>query len=758
MTDKQKDLIENTQETRIAAYLDGALEDEEAKAVAGLLAISPEARQTARLLQAAQRVCRPPRERLEIITENVMARLQEGALETKAAQTAAAIHAAEAEDKIVLAETAATIAAHEKAMNDMPDPNVVSQIGDKASSNASAPMQTASWFSQIRRWIMKTDDNNKEAKRIPFWLQRRQRYGLIAILAACGFVAAMYGPAGITSFWDRAERMSAMPKELAELSAPADPVGATSAKTGLSPIALGTEGELRSISTVVNPVRFDQAARAFGGAKSDQPKRNAFSIPKFDYISDSILGDDVTWDKGGESAEHNTETYDRVAENPFHKTTNEPLSTFSIDVDTASYSIVRRYLNQNQLPPPDAVRIEEMLNYFPYEYAPPASNDPDPFAVNIETANCPWALERRLVRIGIKGREMPNEERPQCNLVFLLDVSGSMQEAKKLPLVKQAMTMLTGNLNVGDRVAIITYADGTKVALPSTPCSDKPAITRAIESLQAGGSTNGEGGIQLAYQSAQENFIKSGVNRVVLCTDGDFNVGVTDQGQLTRMIEEKAKSGIFLSIFGFGTGNLKDSTLVKLADKGNGNYGYIDTINEARKALVEQINGTLVTIAKDVKIQVEFNPAQVAAYRLVGYEKRMLKAQDFNDDKKDAGEIGAGHTVTAMYEIVLANSSAQGAGLGTRNAEPGTPKAELGTRNSELGTAKAEPGTRPSVDPLRYQTAPQLTPTAGSGEMLTVKLRYTEPDVQASKLIDVPVIDSGLGLDTASGEFIFAPA
>src|SRR5882724_4561442 len=350
------------------------------------------------------------------------------------------------------------------------------------------------------------------------------------------------------------------------------------------------------------------------------------------------------------SGEFDTAAYDHIVENPFLDAKNNPLSTFSIDVDTASYSNVRRFINEGSSPPKDAVRVEEMINYFTYDYS--QASDDKPFAVHVDVASCPWEMSHRLVRLGLKGKEIATDKRGSSNLVFLLDVSGSMTPPQRLPLVKQAMRLLVEKLTENDRVAIVVYAGASGSALPSTTGDHKEQILQALEDLQAGGSTNGAEGIQLAYKIAADNFIKGGVNRVILATDGDFNVGVTSQGDLIRLIEEKAKSGVFLSVLGVGTDNLKDSTMQKLADKGNGNYAYLDSVDEARKVLVEQMNGTLVTIAKDVKIQVEFNPARVASYRLIGYEKRMLRKEDFNNDRVDAGEIGAGHTVTALYEVV----------------------------------------------------------------------------------------------------------
>ncbi|MGH8095368.1 MAG: YfbK domain-containing protein [Chthoniobacterales bacterium] len=426
----------------------------------------------------------------------------------------------------------------------------------------------------------------------------------------------------------------------------------------------------------------------------------------------------------------NTARYGRIEENPFLAALDNPLSTFSIDVDTASYSNIRRFLEGGSLPPKDAVRIEELINYFNYDY--PQPNDNTPFSVNLDAASCPWAPTHRLVRIGLKGKEMPNEKRPPSNLVFLLDVSGSMEPANRLPLVKQAMRLLVDKLGENDRVAIVVYAGASGLALPSTTGDHKEQILNALENLQAGGSTNGAEGIELAYRTATEHFIKGGVNRVILATDGDFNVGTTSEGDLVRLIQEKAKSGIFLSVLGVGDDNLNDSTMQKLADKGNGNYAYLDSLEEAKKVLVREINGTLVTIAKDVKIQVEFNPARVASYRLIGYEKRLLRKEDFNNDKIDAGEIGAGHTVTALYEVV------------------------------PTGTATNPAASIPPVDPLKYQSNPLAVATssgkAASPELLTVKLRYKEPDGETSKLLERPFVDNGAPFASAAPDFKFAAA
>lgn len=418
-----------------------------------------------------------------------------------------------------------------------------------------------------------------------------------------------------------------------------------------------------------------------------------------------------------------SETYVKVTGvKPFLETRAEPLSTFSIDVDTAAYSNVRRFLNRGQMPPPDAVRIEEMVNYFAYNY--PQPTDHHPFAVAVQGAPTPWDPNHRLVRIGVKGKEVAAAERPPANLVFLLDVSGSMGDANKLPLVKESMKTLLSQLTTRDRVGIVTYSGDTRKVLDLTPCSEQAVILRAIDSLRSGGSTNGGGGIQMAYDMAQAAYDPEGINRVIMATDGDFNVGNTTHGGLMGMIEARAKSGVFLTTLGFGMGNLKDSTLEQLADRGNGNYAYIDTHAEARKALGRQLSGTLHTIAKDVKIQVEFNPNRISHYRLLGYENRALANQDFNDDTKDAGEIGAGHTVTALYEIIPRGAS-----------------------------------TTPGVDPLKYSETgtPELedkpTPAA---EWLTVKMRYKQPSGNESTKLEVPLNYVNGDLRESDPDFRFA--
>jgi Ca-activated chloride channel family protein len=418
--------------------------------------------------------------------------------------------------------------------------------------------------------------------------------------------------------------------------------------------------------------------------------------------------------------------YSRIVENEFLSATDRPLSTFSIDVDTASYANVRQFLLQGrQLPPPDAVRIEELVNYFDYEYAGP--QDDTPFASHMEVGACPWQPKHRLLRIALKGKEVDYRERPNSNLVFLIDVSGSMQDSNKLPLCVAGMKLLASELNENDRVAIVVYANSEGLVLPSTPGARKDDIIAALDRLRAGGSTNGGAGIQLAYQVAQDNFIKGGINRVILCTDGDFNVGTTSTGELQRMAEEKAKTGVFLTVLGFGRGNLNDAMMETISNKGNGNYAYIDGLTEAKKVLIEQISGTLMTIAKDVKIQVEFNPAEVFAYRLIGYENRVMAAEDFNDDRKDAGEIGAGHTVTALYEIVPHPTNDE------------KPTAETG-----------------DIDALKYQRPAGLSDAAANGELLTLKLRYKQPDGETSRLLQFPLKDDGKKFGQASEDFKFA--
>lgn len=407
------------------------------------------------------------------------------------------------------------------------------------------------------------------------------------------------------------------------------------------------------------------------------------------------------------SSQQNNEEYGKFVENHFFQATEQPLSTFSLDVDAASYSNMRRMINQGQLPPKDAVRIEELVNYFSYNYPQPT----DDYPVNIvtESTTCPWANKHKLVRIGVKAKEIPSENLPASNFVFLLDVSGSMQYPNKLELVKSSLKLLVNNLRKKDRISIVVYAGAAGEVLSSTEGTDKQKILDAIEKLNAGGSTAGGEGIQLAYDIAAKNFIQMGNNRIILCTDGDFNVGVSSTSDLESLIETKRKTGVFLTVLGYGMGNYKDNKLKILSQKGNGNYAYIDNLQEANKVLVNEFGSTMYTVAKDVKLQVEFNPAFVNAYRLIGYESRLLNKEDFNDDTKDAGELGSGHTVTALYEII-----------------------PVGVEN-RFG----------SVDKLKYQKSKNsnapLNTTGNSSVLLTVKLRYKKPDGNTSLKMEIPV-------------------
>ncbi|WP_270738843.1 vWA domain-containing protein [Coprobacter fastidiosus] len=418
----------------------------------------------------------------------------------------------------------------------------------------------------------------------------------------------------------------------------------------------------------------------------------------------------------------NREEYSHNAENRFKSPVKDPLSTFSIDVDAASYSNIRRFINQGEMPPKDAVRIEEMINYFNYNYPKPTGNDP--VRITTEVGICPWNKTHRLVQIGLKAREIENQNLPASNFVFLIDVSGSMFGPTRLELVKSSLRLLVNNLREKDRVAIVTYCGDARVALPSTPGNEKQKIKDALETLTAGGSTAGGAGIKEAYRIAQKNFIAQGNNRIILCTDGDFNVGASSETELENLIESKRKSGIFLTVLGYGMGNYKDNKMQILAQKGNGNHAYIDNIQEANKVLVNEFGSTMYAVAKDVKLQVEFNPAKVQSYRLVGYETRILNDEDFNDDTKDAGEMGAGHTVTALYEII------------------------------PTGISGNIPG---SIDPLKYQTETNInTQTSNSSELLTVKLRYKTPEEEKSKKIEKSVTD--MGKDNVSPDFRFDSA
>lgn len=443
-----------------------------------------------------------------------------------------------------------------------------------------------------------------------------------------------------------------------------------------------------------------------------------------DDATDGIVSNlAVKTDEKKVEREFNTEAYDNIVENEFMTVKNQPLSTFSIDVDEAAYSNVRRYITEGSLPPKGAVRIEEMINYFDYDYQQPESGKP--FSVNTEVAPAPWNKNHQLVHIGLQGYDIPKDNLPTSNLVFLIDVSGSMQDENKLPLVKKSLGLLTEQLRENDHVAIVVYAGNAGLVLPSTSGADKTAIKAAINNLEAGGSTAGGAGIELAYKTAAKHFLQAGNNRIIICTDGDFNVGASSNDDMVRLIEEKRKSGIYLTALGFGMGNYKDSKMQQIADKGNGNHAYIDNLNEAKKVLLHEFGSTLFTIAKDVKIQVEFNPAKVQSYRLIGYENRMLAKEDFNDDTKDAGEIGAGHTVTALYEVI-----------------------PVGVKN-EFDR---------SVDALKYQKAETVANVEFGDEMMNVKIRYKKPDSDISKLIAQPIKSTATVLGETSDNFRFSAA
>jgi Ca-activated chloride channel homolog len=418
------------------------------------------------------------------------------------------------------------------------------------------------------------------------------------------------------------------------------------------------------------------------------------------------------------------EEYGSLPENQFQVVSANPRSTFAIDVDTASYSNIRRFINEGQLPPANAVRLEEMINYFKYDYPQPTDNKP--FAVTTEVAQTPWNPQHRLVQVGLHSQNTSIENLPANNLVFLIDVSGSMSDANKLPLLKAALRLMVNQLRPNDKVAIAVYAGQAGLVLPPTPGSQKQTIIDALEKLEAGGSTAGGEGIELAYQVARDNLIKSGNNRVILATDGDFNVGASTDEELVKLIEKQRQSGVFLSVLGLGTGNIQDGKMEQLANKGNGNYAYIDSLLEAKKVLVKEIGATLVTVAKDVKIQVEFNPKKIQAYRLIGYENRLLQTQDFNNDKKDAGELGAGHAVTALYEII-----------------------PVGVK-SDVSLGK--------IDPLKYQNQTIGNNAVNTDEIMQINLRYKQPQGENSQLTSYPVLDKGFKLENASNNLKFASA
>ncbi|MCW5211460.1 VWA domain-containing protein [Desulfobulbus sp. TB] len=427
-------------------------------------------------------------------------------------------------------------------------------------------------------------------------------------------------------------------------------------------------------------------------------------------IAEAIIPQQPKW---------NRESYNAEEENDFISTANDPLSTFSIDVDTASYSNVRRLLNSGQLPPKGAVRIEELINYFSYDYPQPDSKHP--FSVTTELGPNPWNDSHKLVRIGLKAKDIDKKDLPPSNLVFLIDVSGSMSAPNKLPLLQKSLKMLVSQMGANDRISLVVYAGNDHVVLSPTPGSEQQKIITAVDSLGAGGSTHASSGITTAYQLAKQAFLPKGNNRIILASDGDFNVGITSRGELQKLVEEKRKSGIYLTVLGFGMGNYHDDTMEILADKGNGNYAYIDNLLEAKKVMVKEMSGTLFALARDVKIQVEFNPAKVGAYRLIGYENRVLADEDFNDDKKDAGEIGVGHTVTALYELIPVGAAGQ-----------------------------------PTVDSLKYQKKTQEKQYVK--EFMTVKLRYKPLEASASVLLSTVVQENNLALEDTSNDFRFASA
>jgi Ca-activated chloride channel family protein len=477
------------------------------------------------------------------------------------------------------------------------------------------------------------------------------------------------------------------------------------------------EGRTAIVDIVLQPSTLQVAEMVVAPAAKAMAVRD--EIGSTVTISGYVRGDEP-WRRRHEA--WNTEEYGHTEENPFLAVSAHPLSTFSVDVDRASYSNVRRFLTQGQLPPSDAVRIEELVNYFPYDYAAPEGDAP--LAIHTELGPAPWKPAHRLLRIGLQARRIDLRGLPPSNLVFLIDVSGSMDMPNKLPLLKSSLALLVNTLRPQDRVAIVVYAGSAGLVLPSTPGTEKATMLAAIDRLEAGGSTAGGAGIKRAYDEAVANFIRGGNNRVILATDGDFNVGVSSDGELVRLIEDRRKSGVFLTVLGFGEGNLKDSKMEQLADHGNGNYAYIDNLLEAKKTLVHELGGTLYTVAKDVKIQIEFNPAHVRAYRLIGYENRLLADEDFADDTKDAGEIGSGHSVTALYEVIP---------VGTET--------DVNVR---------------VPDSLRYQSP--RTPRREGPELGFVKVRYKAPDGERSRLITYPVLDTETRTPTPDFRFQSAVA
>lgn len=488
-------------------------------------------------------------------------------------------------------------------------------------------------------------------------------------------------------------------------------------KTGYNPLTIPVTSD-----SVLNAVLTQKMAKA--EQLADQELLNAEQPPRArkSLALNQVRSAPATFSGTVMQLPSPTESYKPINENGFLSVGQQPVTTFSVDVDRAAYSNVRRFLNNGQMPPEDAVRIEEMINYFDYDYPQPSGEHP--VAITAETTDSPWNPGLKLVHIGLQAKTVSTENLPASNLVFLIDVSGSMSDPNKLPLLKQAFKLLVDQLRAEDKISIVAYAGSAGMVLAPTAGSEKKTIKDALDKLEAGGSTAGGEGIELAYDLAKKHFLSKGNNRVILATDGDFNVGISSESELQKLIEEKRKAGIFLSVMGFGMGNYKDSQVETLADKGNGNYAYIDNIQEARKEFVQEFGGTLFTIAKDVKIQIEFNPAHVQAYRLIGYENRALRNDEFNDDKKDAGDMGSGHTVTAIYEIV--------------------PK---GVQTSYIGAS----------DALKYQQS-NANATGNTDEMMTVKVRYKKPDSEKSALFDLPVKAASVAFEKCSENLRFASA
>jgi Ca-activated chloride channel homolog len=472
---------------------------------------------------------------------------------------------------------------------------------------------------------------------------------------------------------------------------------------------MAVNGKPMAYATGSYSVAYAAKSRAKAPIKTDKIRAKIMQVPR----------DSIEQIEG-----HNTEEYGYWIENNYKSPINDALSTFSIDVDRASYANVRRFINSNTKPPSGAVRIEEMVNYFDYHYPQPQANSGHPLSIITEIGACPWNKDHVLLHVGLQGKKMDLAKAPKNNLVFLIDVSGSMESENKLPLVKEALKILVNNLREEDHVAIVVYAGAAGCVLPSTSGANKAKILEGLDALHAGGSTAGGAGIQLAYKIAKDNFIKNGNNRIILASDGDFNVGVSSESELTKLVEEKRKEGVAFSVLGFGMGNYKDNKMEQLADKGNGNYAYIDNLDEAKKVFGKEMGGTLYTIAKDVKLQLEFNPSVVASYRLIGYENRLLNKEDFEDDTKDAGDIGAGHTVTALYEII--------------------PK---GVNSTAIET--------PSVHDLRYQ---QTTVKGNTKDMVYIKLRYKKPDTDNSILMEQNVVNQSISGNKTSDNFKFSAA